>query len=152
MGLRNIKNKENGFTIVELLIVIVIIGILAALVIVAYTGIQNRARTTKANTNATALQKKLEAYAADDGLGNGKYPTLVSGVNGMTGTASLSGTGITAIRVALDGSSGQTNSVQFLSCASGDGYQLKYWDYTTGAASTNTLTGGTQTTCALPAS
>lgn len=40
------KNK-NGFTIVELLIVIVVIGILAAITIVAYNGIQNRAQDTK---------------------------------------------------------------------------------------------------------
>lgn len=40
-----IKNKQNsGFTIVELLIVIVVIGILAAITIVAYNGVQQRAR------------------------------------------------------------------------------------------------------------
>ena len=40
------KTKNTGFTIVELLIVIVIIGILAAITIVAYNGIQNRANDT----------------------------------------------------------------------------------------------------------
>lgn len=39
------KNK-NGFTIVELLIVIVVIGILAAITLVAYNGIQARANDT----------------------------------------------------------------------------------------------------------
>ena len=38
------KKTKSGFTIVELLIVIVVIGILAAITIVAYNGIQSRAR------------------------------------------------------------------------------------------------------------
>ncbi len=38
------KQKQSGFTIVELLIVIVVIGILAAITIVAYNGVQQRAR------------------------------------------------------------------------------------------------------------
>jgi prepilin-type N-terminal cleavage/methylation domain-containing protein len=41
------KQKQAGFTIVELLIVIVVIGILAALVIVAYNGVQDRAQRAK---------------------------------------------------------------------------------------------------------
>lgn len=43
---RETHSKQIGFTIVELLIVIVVIAILAAITIVAYTGIQNRAAGT----------------------------------------------------------------------------------------------------------
>ncbi len=39
--------RRSGFTIVELLIVIVVIGILAAIVIVAFQGVQEKAKTTK---------------------------------------------------------------------------------------------------------
>ena len=66
-------NKQNkGFTIVELLIVIVVIGILALLVITTYSGIQAKARNTKRATDVKSLQTKLEAFYND----NGYYPSL----------------------------------------------------------------------------
>lgn len=40
----NVRPKQTGFTIVELLIVIVVIGILAAITVVAYNGVQEQAR------------------------------------------------------------------------------------------------------------
>jgi len=60
----------NGFTIVELLIVIVIIGILAAIVIVAYNGIQERARNAVRLSDVKTAQRLVEAYFAQ----NGEYP------------------------------------------------------------------------------
>lgn len=66
-----IKNRQQGFTIVELLIVIVVIGILAALVITTFTGIQQKARDTERQTDIKALQGQIEAYYAQ----KGNYPT-----------------------------------------------------------------------------
>lgn len=66
------QKVSRGFTIVELLIVIVIIGILAALVIVTYNGIQAKARDTERKTDVNALASHLEAYFAQ----SAKYPTL----------------------------------------------------------------------------
>ncbi len=66
------RKKEEGFTIVELLIVIVIIGILATLVIITFTGIQQRARNTKRQTDINAIDSHLEAYNANAGF----YPTF----------------------------------------------------------------------------
>lgn len=61
------KNKyTNGFTIVELLIVIVVIGILAAITIVAYNGIQNRARTSAVNTQLIQAAKKIAIWQVDN--------------------------------------------------------------------------------------
>lgn len=69
-----LRKKQSGFTLVELLIVIVVIGILATLVITTYTGIQEKARNTKRQTDINALQGQLEAYFAQQG----KYPTLAN--------------------------------------------------------------------------
>ncbi|MEK7603160.1 MAG: type II secretion system protein [Patescibacteria group bacterium] len=68
------KSKQQGFTIVELLIVIVVIGILAALVITTFTGIQQNGRNTERKTDVKALHGQVEAYYAQ----NGKYPTLAN--------------------------------------------------------------------------
>ena len=64
------KNKH-GFTIVELLIVIVVIGILAAITIVAYNGIQQRARNAQVIAGVEAYNKALRSYHAV----NSAYPT-----------------------------------------------------------------------------
>ena len=65
------KTKQQGFTIVELLIVIVVIGILALLVITTFTGIQQKARDTERTTDIKALHGQIEAYYAT----KGNYPT-----------------------------------------------------------------------------
>lgn len=62
--------KKRGFTIVELLIVIVVIGILAAITIVAYSGMQERARFAKNQTNLKTLNNAVIQYHAI----NGSYP------------------------------------------------------------------------------
>ncbi len=58
--------KQKGFTIVELLIVIVVIAILAAITIVAYNGIQDRAKSTSSQSASAQASKKLAAYAVDN--------------------------------------------------------------------------------------
>lgn len=64
------QTKQKGFTIVELLIVIVIIAILAAISIVAYNSITQRARDTQRATNAGNLAKAVVNYNA---VNNGKW-------------------------------------------------------------------------------
>lgn len=66
------KNTKKGFTIVELLIVIVVIGILATIVVVTYQGVQNKARTTQAQATAKGILDKAEVYNSE----MAKYPTM----------------------------------------------------------------------------
>lgn len=66
-----ITRNSSGFTIVELLVVIVVIGILAAITIVAYNGIQERARKANLISAVKAYNTNLNLYYVD----NGKYPT-----------------------------------------------------------------------------
>ncbi len=64
------KRRDKGFTIVELLIVITIIGVLAVLVIISYNNIQIRAKNTQRIVAAKEWQKLLNAYINQEG----KYP------------------------------------------------------------------------------
>ena len=56
------KKYSLGFTIVELLIVIVVIAILAAITIVAYNGIQQRARDTVRAGDISSIEKAIQSY------------------------------------------------------------------------------------------
>lgn len=140
------RKREAGFTIVELLIVIVVIGILAAITIVSYTGITTRANTAKAQTNAVAVQKVAEAYYAD----NNAYPTAVADFTAAGNAATLP-TGITFLAgtTALDATNGDDSVIYAED--SPDGAIVQYWDFDAGAAVTITL-GSPSTTTRVPAS
>jgi len=65
--MKTVSQNRSGFTIVELLIVIVVIAILAAISIVAYNGIQQRARDTSRVSDIAAIEKSLLLYGAESG-------------------------------------------------------------------------------------
>ncbi|RZM20571.1 MAG: prepilin-type N-terminal cleavage/methylation domain-containing protein [Pedobacter sp.] len=88
----NNTSQSKGFTIVELLIVIVVIGILAAITIVAFNGIQNRGKTAQYQSDVTNIDKKAEAY----NINKSAYPVTSSTSAGAVGAAGAT-TGATAV-------------------------------------------------------
>ena len=93
----SLNKQTKGFTIVELLIVIVVIGILAGLVITTYNGIQQKARNTERTTDLKTFQSQLEAYYAN----NGRYPSSAD-------LGSTSGTNVTWAQANLKGMDKET--------------------------------------------
>jgi prepilin-type N-terminal cleavage/methylation domain-containing protein len=98
--------RQRGFTIVELLIVIVIIGVLAALVIIAYNGIQTRAQNTQTVQAVSQYVKIFTSYAASYGLYpvETAYPCLAE--SGQTcarvsGTTNCFGIGVTGSNASI---------------------------------------------------
>ncbi len=82
--LMNGRNKglNRGFTLVEILIVVVILGILAAIVVPQFTNAANDARAGNLATQLKSLQNQIELYAAQN---NGAYPDLSADWTALTG-------------------------------------------------------------------
>ena len=96
--------KRKGFTIVELLIVIVVIAILAAITIVAFNGIQQQAANNKTIAAANTWVKALKLYKTD----NGRWPSgwVCLGQNYLYGVSGTDTSGTAQCR--------QTNATGYL--------------------------------------
>lgn len=100
------NTKINGFTIVELLIVIVVIAILAAISIVAFRGIQDRAKVSKANSDLATLTKAISIGRINTNKTlrdiTGSDCTACNGTTGyntaLTNIAQASGTNLNQLR------------------------------------------------------
>ncbi len=123
------NQKSAGFTIVELLIVVVVIGILAAIVTVAYTGVQAQARTSAGQSLASNIAKKAEAFK----VFYDRYPRtceLQTDRYGSSGSPCSAGTSDVPNEVKLN----NANLVVFSASATGA-------DYTTGISNNNAAIG-----------
>jgi len=86
-----LKSANQGFTLVELLIVIVVIAILAAITIVAYGNVTNKAHDSAYKSDAGSVVSLIESFNADTGA----YPSATANVN-ATGQLTWSGGTLTA--------------------------------------------------------
>lgn len=134
--------STRGFTLVELLIVIVVIAILAAISIVAYNGIQNRGKASAAQSLGSQVAKKAEAWNTVEST----YPTLAEFTGNLgdntddnPDTAKLDDPNAVTGAAPTD-----ETTVQYLVCndtAKNVGFQVVWYNAVTGG--TETINGGT---------
>lgn len=126
------KHLQSGFTIVELLVVIVVIGILAGITVVSYNGITGRANTVSAQTNASNVIRKADLYSID----NTTYPSAPAQLTSASPGLPYNVTGITFATTPepVDGTPPSAPSaLKFFSCSGNTGLQVSYYDYSTAA-------------------
>ena len=97
-------HKRQGFTIVELLVVIVVIAVLAAITIVAFNGIQKRAQTSSVSSSLSNATKKIKLYQVD----NGNYPSALADAGVTDGATTYQYSG-TATTYCITGTQGSTS-------------------------------------------
>ena len=82
---RRTKRREEGFTLVELMVVIVIIGLLATVVVINVMPASDRAAVTKARADIATLEQGLEMYR----LTNMRYPSGSEGLQALVGGSQI---------------------------------------------------------------
>jgi len=70
---------QSGFTLIEIMVVILIIGLLALMVVPRLRGVADRAKRTKAQADIQELKQALDRYYLD----NGSYPTTDQGLQAL---------------------------------------------------------------------
>ena len=74
----NIKNDQ-GFSFIEIMVVVVILGLLAGMIVPRYMGKTDEAKTIKAKVDIAAIETGLRMYKLD----NGEYPTTEQGLRAL---------------------------------------------------------------------
>jgi len=121
MAVMNVWAKQKGFTIVELLIVIVVIAILAAITIVSYNGVQSRAKDSSRDSGAKTIRTVLELYKAD----NGGYPNACGGVNIGCNVTNLASFLVPAYTSSLPNDPDTSTSFLYVLATGNQGYGLR---------------------------
>lgn len=82
---KNKHRKQAGFTLIELMVVVIIIAILAGLIIPRFMGETDKAKQAKAKMQIESLESALKMYKLD----NGSYPTTEQGLKALVETPSV---------------------------------------------------------------
>lgn len=80
----NVRRKRNAFTLIELLLVLIILAVLAAVVVPKFTNRSEQAKVTAAKTDISNMETALDAYELDCG----HYPTGDEGLQALVTNAS----------------------------------------------------------------
>lgn len=79
MPLRFSRRTQGGFTLIEIMVVVVILGVLGALVLPNLMSRPDHAKLTAARTDLQSISTALEIYRLD----NGRYPTTAQGLEAL---------------------------------------------------------------------
>ncbi len=101
---------ENGLTLIELLIVVVIVGILAAVAIPVYTGYTQRARRADAKTALEQLRAAQEVFRAENGAYMNNFAMLNANWGGPPATVGLYNITMVATTTTFTGTATPTGS------------------------------------------
>lgn len=101
------KNKIKGFTLVELIVVIAVLGILSVIVILSFSGIQIDARNAQRSSKMTAISDVLEKYYT----ANGNYPSCIDMTKDSTTVVAQTLKGLDPDILTAPGAEKGTNSI-----------------------------------------
>lgn len=97
--MRNTRRNEKGFTMVELIIVVAIMGIIGALLVPAYGTMSTKARLSTDISTVKTLKRTAESFKAEKNT----YPATNTGADGTNGTVIVGDDSLDALNAVLVG-------------------------------------------------
>ncbi|EKT4468017.1 type II secretion system major pseudopilin GspG [Pseudomonas putida] len=79
MSIRSARRTQRGFTLIEIMVVVIILGVLGALVLPNVMSRPDHAKLTAARTDIQSISTALEIYRLD----NGRYPSTAQGLDAL---------------------------------------------------------------------